>query len=216
MKWLWLFVAIVVVGFGVWYAAGQQPAGAPPTNTATTTTATTSVDIIPGVPNQTYANTQLGFSLEYPAIASSSQVQFDGYLPLTQTSVVSFMLPRSMFEGTNLAEAGVYIGATTTPGVVRSCTRTSRDRGETATSTATIDGQTFAVFTSRGAGAGNYYDEKVYRTIQNGACLEIAELLHSGNIGNYTPGSVREFDRARFLGILEGIVHTYQLIPTGH
>lgn len=121
-----------------------------------------------------------------------------------------------MFQGTNLGEAGVYIGATTTPKAMQQCTQPQKDLDEKAATSTTIGGQQFAVFTSTGVGAGNIYDEKVYRTIQNGQCLEIAELLHSGNIGNYPPGSVKQFDRAQFSGILESIVQTYQPIPTGY
>lgn len=211
MKWLvWLIVLIVIIGGGWYLLSSSNNAQQIPAPTATTTAP---ADIIPGTPNETYSNTQLSFSIEYPATANATSSFSTGYLPLTQTPVVAIELPQSMFAGTNLSEAGVYIGATSSPAVITDCSQPLQ--GESATSTVTIGGQSFAVFTSTGAAAGNIYQEKAYRTIQNGACLEIVELLHSGDIGNYPPGTVQQFDQAQFSDILDSIVQTYYPIPTG-
>ncbi len=115
-----------------------------------------------------------------------------------------------MSAGTNLAEAGVYIGATTTPSTVAVCTDLAPNSGETSLGTITIGGANFAAFTSTDQGAGNIYQGKTYRRVQNGACLEIVELLHYGNINNYTAGQVVQFDQAKFQGILDSIVQSYR------
>jgi hypothetical protein len=209
----WTFVivlAILLIAFAIYDVVKPFSSGV-----ATSTTPTVTPGIIAGVTSVQYQNSQLEFSIWYPETAASSQVNFDGFLPVTQTPVVSFVLPSSMFQGTNLGEAGVYIGATTTPAIVSACTQVLPDSGESATTTETINGSAFTVFTASDAGAGNFYESKIYRTVQNGACLEIVELLHSGNIGNYTPGTVVEFDHAKFSRILDAIVHTYESIPTG-
>ena len=75
--------------------------------------------------------------------------------------------------------------------------------------TTTINGATWNVFTSADAGAGNFYESKTFRTVHGDTCFEMVELLHSGNIGNYPAGTVVEFDKAKFQGMLETIAHTF-------
>jgi hypothetical protein len=211
MKWLVGIIVVVIVVVAGWYIwSNANSAVTPPVGT--TATSTPIADIIPGVPNQTYTNADLGFSIEYPATASTTGNFSSGYLPVTQTPVIAFEVPQSMFQGTNLVEAGVYVGATSTDIGVANCTIPSEDNDETATSSVVIGGQQFAVFTSSGVGAGNLYQQKTYRTVQNGNCLEFTELLHSGNIQNYPTGSVTQFDQAEFSDILNGIVQTFQPI----
>ena len=206
-KLTWLVVIIIVL-LGAWWLLSPH-AAAPQGGVATTTTST----IIPGVADETYTNSHLSFSIKYPATATSSAFDFSGYLQRTGTPVVSFVLPKE--QGTNLSEAGVYIGATTTPSAMQSCENEVQQNGEVAVGTTTINGQDFATFTSSDAGAGNFYESTSLRTYQNGSCFEIVELIHSTNIGNYTPGTVVAFDHAKYQGFLEAIVATYYPIPTG-
>jgi hypothetical protein len=216
MKWLFgiaIVLIVIIAGWFVWTNA-NGPAATP--STAPTATSTVAADILPGVPNETYTDQRLSFSIDYPATASTTADFSSGYLPVTQTPLLAIELPQSMFSGTNLTEAGVYIGATTTPTGITNCAIPSEENNETEATGTVVGGQQFSVFTSTGVGAGNIYQEKVFRTIQNGACLEIVELLHSGNIGNYPEGSVTQFDQAQFSGILDAIVQTYYPIPTGY
>lgn len=164
--------------------------------------------IIVGVANATYDNPDYGFSITYPETAKASQVEFRGYLPLTQTSLASFVLPGSMSKGTNLGEAGVYVGATSTPSIVASCVEPDVTQGESVGMETTIAGKEFRVFVSNDAGAGNFYERTSYRTLYKGFCLEFVTLLHSGNIGNYPPDTVQQFDKPYFQGILDSIVYT--------
>lgn len=215
MKWLVgiiIAIIVVIVGWFVWSNVNTAKIGQP----GTTSTSTTLADIIPGITNQIYTDPHLSFSIEYPSTAISTSSFSAGYLPLTQTPRIAFELPNSMFQGTNLVEAGVYVGATTTPSVLTNCWSPSEQSNETQTGSTTIDGQDFGVFISTGAGAGNLYQQKAYRTIQSGWCLEIVELLHSGNIGNYPAGTVTQFDQAEYSGILDRIVQSYISIPTGY
>jgi hypothetical protein len=135
---------------------------------------------------------------------------FEGFLPVTKTPVIGFSLSTDLFQGTNLTEAGVYIGATTTPAIVSTCTAPQASAGESeATSSAIIGGTSFAEFDSTGAGAGNIYQEKSFRTVKSNACFEIVELLHSGQIANYPSGSVTAFDETKFSGMLDAMVNTF-------
>jgi len=208
MKWIIWLIVIIVILFGGWYLLSQPSSTTnQPTSTATTTVP---ADIVTGVSNTGYSNSTLDFSILYPSTASTTGTFSSGYLPVTQTPIVAFTLPQSMYQGTNLTEAGVYIGATSTPSIVASCTEASQQNDETAAGSSSIGGTAFSVFTSTGVGAGNIYQEKTYRTVRNGSCLEITELLHSGNIDNYPTGSTQQFDQNEFSGILDAIVQTYQ------
>lgn len=208
---LWLIIIAVVV-VGGWFIYSQMNTTPPPSDNGGVGSSST---IIPNVSDTTYVNSKLHFSIMHPVTAVDSGVDFTGYLPLTQTPLASFVLPNSMYTGTNLAEAGVYVGATTTPDAITACSAGGALPGETAVGTETINGADFYVFTASDAGAGNFYDSKIYRRLENGWCVEAVELLHSGNIGNYPEGTVTEFDKSYFQSILDRIVHTYESIPTG-
>ena len=57
--------------------------------------------------------------------------------------------------------------------------------------------------------AGNIFDQVIYRTVYENICYEAVFYMHSGNIGNYTPGTVVEFDRGTLLQKFEGILDTF-------
>jgi hypothetical protein len=205
---LLLAIIVLILAALAWLFLGMHHAQAPSQPVATSTPS----GILTGVTDVTYVNSNLSFSITHPSSLASSSIDFSGYLPLTQAPLVSFVVPQSMYAGTNLEEAGVYVGASSSPQVLTACT--SAMPGETLRNE-TINGADFVVATSSGAGAGNLYESKIYRRIENGWCVEVVELLHSGNIGNYTPGAVKEFDHAFFANLLDTVVHTYRSIPTG-
>ena len=132
MKWLLGIIVIVIVVVAGWYLLSGNPDSSAPTGQNATTT--TTFDIISGVPNEVYTDPQLSFSIEYPATAIATSSFSAGYLPLTQTPRIGFELPQSMFSGTNLVDAGVYIGATTTPEAMAACTDLSDITSSAATS----------------------------------------------------------------------------------
>lgn len=63
--------------------------------------------------------------------------------------------------------------------------------------------------TSSDAGAGNFYQSKILRGVHDGACYELAEVTHSLNIGNFTPGAVKEFNAARVSAVLDKIAESF-------
>ena len=205
--WIVIIIVIGVVGYFVYSTQIEVPVVVGPTATSTATADLP--QIIPDIPSVKYTDSRYNFSIYYPSTATVRATGFDGYLPLTQTPVVAFTLNPDMFQGTNLAEAGVYVGATSTSTVVTNCTKPIENAGETeATSSMSINGTTFSEFDSTGAGAGNIYQEKAFRTVIDGSCLEFVELLHSGNIDNYPAGKVTAFDEAQFSGILSAMFET--------
>ena len=165
--------------------------------------------IIAGAPSVQYKSDQLEFSFWYPEGSSAKTDNFEGYLSVTKTPIVAVTLAPSLFQGTNLREAGVFIGASSSPAVVGVCAAASADTGEHVAGSVDVGMTTFSVFTSTDAGAGNFYDARTYRTIHNGTCFEIVEMLHSSNINNYTPGTVQPFDLTKFSSTLEAIMNTF-------
>ena len=216
MKYILALITLAaVIIAGILYYDGSANISDSTPSATSTPQSSVPVDIIPDVPSVVYQNSTYHFSVAYPAtgsILTGTDGNFAGFLPLTATPVIAFTLPASLFEGTNLGTAGVYIGATTSPVVVATCTSASKSMDETAASSTTYGGATYNIFTSTGVGAGNIYDEKTFRTLRGGVCFEIVEMLHSGQIGNYTPGTTKEYDKPTFAGYLDGIVKTFMFV----
>lgn len=214
-------VGIVALGLVAGVALASCGGSATPTTTAggpTTSqqsestlapTTTTLADILPAVSTVRYENQKFGFSIGRPASSPAKTQGFEAYLPLTQAPVVGFTLTPEIFQGTNLLDAGVYIGASSDAAVAEKWNQPVADSGEKMAGTVEINELSFAVFTSNEAAAGNIYEKKIYRTLRDGTCFEIVELLQSGNIGNYDKGTVVEFDKAKFEGYLEAMVKTF-------
>ena len=187
---------------------------APTTSSEAPPTRTTLGEIIPGVALTHYEDKKFGFSLVRPESTLVVTHGFEGFLPLTQTPVVAFTLPEKLFAGTNLGEAGVYIGASSSAVATSKWNVPVADSAEVLVGTVEIRGVTFVVFTSEEPAAGNIYEERVYRTLHAGTCFEVVELLHSGNIDNYPP-NIKPFDRAKFAGYLEAMVRTFAFTTSG-
>jgi hypothetical protein len=137
---------------------------------------------------QTYRNASYNFEFQYPPEFSFTE---PAYASLEQ-KIVQVTLPHTEYPGTNFGDAAVSvsIGSAST---LQQCL--SKDLPENATKfdeTQEINGTTFYFATGKGAGAGNIYDTRIFRTLRNGSCFEIIETLHTGNIGNYDPGTVKE------------------------
>jgi len=172
-----------------------------------------SPEIIPGAKSLLYQNQEFGFKLWYPEGSDVRTQGFEGFLRATSdgANVVGVFLPENLFTGTNLAEAVVAIGTNPDPDALAKCGKAA-DSEEKSSGTININGAEFNSFDATGVGAGNLYESKIYRTVHNGSCYEIVEMLHSGNIGNYPAGTVKEFDKPKFSGFLEKIVQTFAFI----
>jgi len=169
-----------------------------------------SPEIIPGIKSLLYENKEFGFQVWYPDGSQAKDGNFEGFLSVTGGGVpaVGIYLSPSLFTGTNLSEAAVAIGVSSDNIALQNCDRAA-DAEEKSLGTSYSGKILFSVFEATGVGAGNIYESKIYRTIYNGSCYEIVEMLHSGNIGNYPEGTVKEFDKPRFSGILENIFKTF-------
>ncbi|MFZ5922674.1 MAG: hypothetical protein ACOYY3_16645 [Chloroflexota bacterium] len=150
-----------------------------------------------------YSNSQ--FSLRY-----SDEFAPTEYVPVGEykgTSAFALNFVNSDFYGpaTNLSEAYFMVN---TVADASTCTQVSAPN-ETLLGQETFNGYDFTQSQAIGAAAGNLYDQLFYRAVIEGDCYEIAFFMHSGNIGNYTPGSVDEFDRAALVQKFEEVLSTF-------
>ena len=113
---------------------------------------------------------------------------------------------------TNLSEAYLFIGSSTDPQAVSTCTApASLGAPEEPVGSVVIRGIVFAKSQSAGVGAGNIYEQVFYRATYNGTCFEISYFIHYGNIGNYEPGLVHEFDHDALIQAFDQTVSTLVL-----
>lgn len=154
-----------------------------------------------------YQHDDPAFRISYPSIYSVIESYLSGGVG-TLPAVVAVSSPEEERTGTNLIESSVVVGISNDPGVTSKCAEALE--GETKLGSIPISGAPFDIFTSDGAAAGNLYQTIRYRTVKDGRCYEITLLMHSGNIGNYPAGEVREFEKATILERLKTILYSFQ------
>jgi hypothetical protein len=110
---------------------------------------------------------------------------------------------------TNLSEAYLLLAATADPAIVSTCTQPSTQVPETVTGLVSLNNHAFTRSEFTGAAAGNRYEQVAYRTAWENKCFEMILLIHSTNIGNYSPGTVVEFDHAALLSKFDLVLNTF-------
>ena len=146
------------------------------------------------------------YSDEFAPIASMPTGDFKG----TPSLVLQFIRPDFYQPTTNLGEAYFLFSSISDSQKVATCMQ-PLSQLETVQGQKDFNGYTFTQSEAIGVGAGNIYDQVIYRTVYNSICYEVVFYMHSGNIGNYTPGTVVEFDRAALVEKFEGILSTFTL-----
>ena len=163
---------------------------------------------------QTYSNATYGFTFDYP---KSMQLVTPTYGNL-KDEVVQVEIPKSAYSGTNFDDAAISVSAQPSKSL-NDCLALSPPEGSDGFKTkTTINGVDFYMTNSNGAGAGNFYDSKVYRTFRSTAdtCIEINETIHTSNIDNYTRGTVTEVKHFNVQARLDPIVQSFKLRTAVH
>lgn len=161
----------------------------------------------PGQAHQTFNTQHSRFTLKY-----SDEFSPTTYIPVgefkgTPNMVLNFI--NSDFYGpiTNLGEAYLMVNIVSDTGT---CLQISRP-GEAFLGEKTFNGKTFTESQFVDAAAGNIYEQLFYRAVLNNTCYEIVFFMHSSNIGNYTPGTVVEFDRLALLQKFKEVLATFDV-----
>ena len=157
-------------------------------------------------------NDRHGFSLRVPLTASvETDTQENGQLDMIPDAAVVVSINPNEFKGTNLGNASVSIGISKDPTIVAACSTGQAAQGEKPAGTATLGGVKFTRFTFEDAGVGNRYASTIYRATAGGNCYELVEFLHWAAIENFSPGAIKEFDRAGVEAELHTIVRSFAL-----
>lgn len=216
-----LFVALPFAGFyyGTQYGKTVAAIGRTPAATNATDGAAAAYYADPAEWQTDANNTQGGFSIAYPPDFdaqdnASAAPSTDWRLDADGTPGVKYFtltVPRAFEPQTNFVDATLTVGASGNDAAVAQC-MTPDAGGEpgTATSSATINGIAFTIFTFGGAAAGNHYDTKSYRTLHAGECYAVEYTVHSGEIANYPPSyRIQPFNEPQIDSVMEKIVGTF-------
>ena len=75
-----------------------------------------------------------------------------------------------------------------------------------------VNGVTFDVFDVGGVAAGNLLAADAYRSFHQNRCYELDLRVASANIGNFDPGTVKEFDYEAVHRSLKSVLDTFTFL----
>ncbi len=150
-----------------------------------------------------YKSSKLGFSISHPEGWSvNPDFTHTGLGPDKTIGGVSFTIPATMAKGTNLSSDS-HLSVETLPDATKCTAAAFLPDGIEAPKIIEEDGTSWSVATMQDAGAGNFYDETVYAIPGTSPCIAVRYSIHSTNIANYDPGTVKEFDRTALTDFFE-------------
>ncbi len=166
----------------------------------------------PGRAEQTFNYDEGGIALAYSDQFAPANIPSS----LNHKTDLKFALQwidTSSYVGTNLGAAYFVFGSSTNSQIVASCVDPLQSgvAPETANGKVAFNGYDFTSSVASDAGAGNIYDQYIYRVAEQGVCYEAIFFIHYSNIGNYSPGAVKEFDQPGLLQKFNGILAAIQL-----
>ena len=162
----------------------------------------------PGTVSQTfnYADPQGRFTLSYPDDFAPAYYNGGEVTKIPPGFSLQY-IDTEQLNSTNLSEVYFLLGVSDDPQDVATCTQPlSLGAPETVLGETNVNGVSFTKSEATGVGAGNVYEQVYLRTVHNGSCYEVTYFVHYGNIGNYPPGTVTEFDRTALYQQLDEIL----------
>lgn len=154
------------------------------------------------------------YSVQVPAgWKANEKFAYDAIGPDKKIPGVSFSVPAAFTAGTNLGSDS-YISIEKNP-YAKSCVAaefTSNGTTNPDGVTESIGSISWNIGESADAGAGNYYNERVYAAKQGSNCYGIRLFLHSGNIGNYDAGAKQQFQKTMLTAIENKVVASLQFL----
>ena len=152
----------------------------------------------------TYGGGNQPFMLSHPAdYVVNEQYTYDAMGPGKEIHGISFAIPARWWKGTNLSEDS-RVSVEILPNA-SACTPDLFQDNATGSYVETVGANTFNISKGGDAGAGNFYEDDVYAVANSKPCIAIRYFIHSHNIGNYDPGSVRAYDA-------EGLIREFDAI----
>jgi len=216
---------IVVAGLALAACSPSPRTSAPPSNAAPASAAaaassaasvgaTASSAAVSADPAGWTRYASAGFSIATPPGWTIDTAYDDQELgPGQDIHGVSFTIPASLAKGTNLS-SNSYISVETLPGL-KTCATSAFLSDADPKPAVTQNGVTFQVAEANQGAAGNVYDETVYVAQGASPCIAVRYFIHSTNIGNYDPGTIKAFDQAALVARFDAIRKTLRLTPAG-
>jgi hypothetical protein len=157
---------------------------------------------------KTYTNHVLGYSISYPGDwRVVVDYVYPGFGPDHPIKGVAFEIPSTISARTNLSPHLTNVSVESREGRgpcdARRFIPDPADMHDVAEF-----GRTWSVATQQDAGAGNRYDIKVFVVKNSSPCLAVRYFIHFMAFENYTPGSVRRFDRAALIRQFDAVRKT--------
>ncbi len=165
---------------------------------------------------RTYRDQNLDFSISYPRrwTVDKSYV-YAGLGPDREIRGVAFRIPPGLARGTNLSSnlTAVSLESVNGPGRCEAGRFLSDPQN---VHSIVENGTTYSTAQSEDAGAGNFYSETVFALVGSSPCLAIRYFIHSTNIANYDPGTIRKFDHVKLEAKFDQIRRTLFAWPPAH
>ncbi|TSC91324.1 MAG: hypothetical protein CEN90_453 [Parcubacteria group bacterium Licking1014_17] len=152
---------------------------------------------------QIYRHFNYNIEFKYPPDFAFINPQ--GYF--LQEPIVSLKSAVNKYPGTNYSES--FFTVSTDSNKDLKCLK-GEDGKKLLTDKIGVNGIEFYKDKRSDAGAGNFYDSTIYRTFRDGTCYEVSLTIHTTNIGNYTPGTVKEIDPKEPMKVLEQMFLTFK------
>jgi len=155
--------------------------------------------------SEAYVDGVKGFSIRYPqGYILDDSYKYQELGQGKDDSGIKFIIPASITQGTNLSSFDTGVSVEEIPDI-QECGANLFVYPPGNVALIDDNGVSYSVAESNGAGAGNFYEEKVWAIPGTNPCVAVRYFIHSTNIGNYTPGAVKEFDRQALLGQFDQI-----------
>lgn len=138
------------------------------------------------------------FSVHYPYGYLVDERYENDVAPGRLSRGVKFTVDPKLAEGTNLSPDS-YVSVEWIPTMV-ACSATPYLYDPTIAPVLQEGGRSYSVAMASQGAAGNLYEETVYTRLgEEKGCMAVRYHIHSLQIGNFDPGTVKRFDREKLL-----------------
>ena len=162
---------------------------------------------------KSYVDESGTFSIRYPAdYTVNNKYVYQALGPGKDINGVKLTIPESMTIETNLSKYDTGISVEQISQTTN-CNASNFLYDGAKVETITDNDITYSVGTGNDAGAGNFYEEKVWAFPDTNPCIAIRYFIHSTNIGNYDPKTVKEFDKEKLLMQFDEIRRSFIIAP---
>ncbi len=157
---------------------------------------------------QTYKNYTYGFEFQYPADLGFVTPNYASL----EDKIAQISIQNGSYPKTNFGDAAFSVSAQFAKNLQGCLKLNAPENADKFNTKVTINGIDFYMSRGTGAGAGNYYESRAYRTLSGGGtCIELLETLHTGNIYNYPAGTVTEVDKNAVWARLDQMLNSFKL-----